>query len=204
MDLRGVSGEPAMISISGARMKMGVTIVLAALVLAPGCGGGGGSDSGTGGSPPTLAAEFIADNFSPGANTVSMAQGTRAGDSVTVKINLTDTTGVFGAAFDVTFDETKATYMGYTKGTALENGGNTPNYTVDGSAQPGRIIVGVSRAGSSTTNVSGTKTVISVTFRIKAVGTFPIAFENGVVTDGQSIPQPLPGMSWFAGALQGV
>ena len=131
---------------AGARMKMTASIVLAALVLAPGCGGGGGEESATGGSPTTLAAAFLADQFTPGANTVSMSQGNRSGDTVTVKVNLTDTNAVFGVAFDVAFDDTKVTYLGFTKGTALESGGNTPNYTVDGTAQPGRVIVGVSRA----------------------------------------------------------
>jgi hypothetical protein len=189
---------------AGARMKMTASIVLAALVLAPGCGGGGGEESATGGSPTTLAAAFLADQFTPGANTVSMSQGNRSGDTVTVKVNLTDTNAVFGVAFDVAFDDTKVTYLGFTKGTALESGGNTPNYTVDGTAQPGRVIVGVSRAGSTTTVVSGTKTVISVMFRVKDAGNFPISFENAVVEDGQTVPQPLPGISWFAGTLQGT
>jgi len=193
-----------MITTPGARMKMGTMLVLAALVLAPACGGGGGDEPGTGGSPPTLAAAFVADQFTPGTNTVSMSQGTRSADTVTVKVNLTDTTSVFGAAFDIAFDESMCTYVGFTKGTALENGGNVPNYTVDGTAQPGRVVVGVSRAGSSTTSVSGTKTVVNLTFRVKEVGTFPIAFENAVVMDGQAVPQPLPGIAWFAGALQGV
>jgi|RhiMethySRZTD1v2_1073278.scaffolds.fasta_scaffold152491_3 hypothetical protein len=189
---------------AGARMKMTTSIVLAALVLAPACGGGGGEEGATGGSPTTLAAAFLADQFTPGANTVSMSQGNRAGDAVTVKVNLTDTSSVFGVAFDVAFDDTKVAYTGFAKGTALENNGNTPNYTVDGSAQPGRIVVGVSRAGSTTTAVSGTKTVISLMFRVKVTGDFPISFENAVVEDGQAVPQPLPGISWFAGALQGT
>ena len=194
-----------MISLPGARMKMGAMLVLAALVLAPACGGGGGEDAaGPGGSPPTIAAAFIADQFSPGSGNVSMAQGTRTGDVVVVKVNLTDTNSVFGVAFDVAFDDTKCTYLSFTKGTALETGGNTPNYIVDGSAQAGRVVVGVSRTGTAAVSVTGTKTVISLSFRVKQVGTFPIAFQNGAVMDGQAVPQPLPGISWFAGALQGV
>ena len=188
---------------TGARMKMSAFLVVGALVLAPACGGGGG-DAATGGSPTTLSASFMADQFTPGAGNVSMAQGNRAGDSVTVKVNLTDTSLVFGVAFDVVYDETKATYMGYTAGQALESGNAAPNYTVEGGAQAGRLVVGVSRPGSSgTTTVSGTKTVINLTFRVKALGSFPVSFENAIVTDGQSVPQPLPGISWFAGALQG-
>ena len=75
---------------------------------------------------------------------------------------------------------------------------------MDGAVQPGRVIVGVSRAGSTATSVSGTKMVISLMFRVKVVGDFPISFENSVVTDGQTVPQPLPGISWFAGAILGA
>ena len=178
-------------------------MMLAAFVLAPGCGGGGGSDSPTGGSPTTLSATFIADQFSPTSGMVTMSQGSRAGDTVTVRVNLTDTSSVFGVAFDVAFDETKVSYLGFTKGTALENGGNSPNYTVDGTAQPDRLVVGVSRAGSTSTSVSGTKPVISLSFRVNVTGDYPIAFQNSVVTDAQSVPQPLPGITWFAGTLQG-
>lgn len=204
LDLGRVPDESTMNTLPGARMKMGVMLVLAALVLAPACGGGGEEAAGPGGSPPTIAAAFIADQFSPTSSTVSMAQGTRSGDTVVVKVNLTDTSSVFGLAFDVAFDDTKCTYLGFTKGTALETGGNTPNYVVDGSAQAGRVVVGVARTGSSTAAITGTKTAISLSFRVKDAGTFPIAFENPAVLDGQAVPQPLPGISWFAGALQGL
>lgn len=189
----------------GARMKMATLLVTTAMIFASACGGGGGSDSGgTGGSPTAPGAVFVADQFTPGANTVAMAQGTKTGDVVAVKVNLTDTNSVYGMAFEVSFDETKVAYVGYTKGTALEAGGTLTNYQVNGSAQPGRVVVGVSRTGSTATNISGTKTAISLSFRVKDFGNFPIAFENGVVTDAQSTPQPLPGMLWFAGTLQGL
>ena len=184
---------------------MGVMLVLAALVLAPACGGGGGEeDAGGTGGGSNIAAAFLADQFSPTSATVSMAQGTRSGDTVVVKVNLTDTSSVFGMAFDVAFDDTKCTYLGFSKGTALETGGNTPNYVVDGSAQAGRVVVGVSRTGSSSAAITGTKTAISFSFRVKVTGTFPIAFENAVIMDGQAVPVPLPGITWFAGSLQGV
>jgi hypothetical protein len=45
-----------------------------------------------------------------------MSQGNRAGDAVTVKVNLTDTSSVFGVAFDVAFDDTKVAYTGLREG----------------------------------------------------------------------------------------
>ena len=173
-------------------------------VSAAASGGAASCGSVSGGSPGTLLASFVADQGSPAANMVTMSQGGKSNDTVTVRVNLTDTSSVYGVAFDVAYDETKVTYLGFTKGTALETSGNVPNYTVDGSTQPGRLVVGVSRAGGSATSVSGTKAVISFNFRVKITGTYPAAFENAVILDGQTTPQPLPGISWFGGAFEGV
>jgi phage baseplate assembly protein gpV len=134
-----------------------------------------------------------------------MLQGTKSNDIVTVNVTLTSVNGVFGAALEVPFNTPNTSYVGYTAGTALEQGGNTPIYTVDGATQPGRVIVGVARSGSAGTNVSGTMTLISLKFRVNTAGTWPLTFENSNVYDGQQpTPQPIPGLSWFAGALKGV
>jgi hypothetical protein len=151
-----------------------------------------------------LAASFIPDQPTPGAKTVAMLQGSRSNDVVNVLVTLTDTTGVFGTAFEVLFDDARATYLGYSKGAALEQGGNVPNYTVDGSTNPGRIVVAVARTNGTGTNIVGLKAVIVLQFRVKQAGTYPVTLQNGVVYDAQPTPQPIPGMSWFAGALRGV
>lgn len=184
-------------------MKLGSIILLLALVTAPACGGGGGSsDSGTGGSPGPVAASFVPDQASPGANTVAMAQGAHSNDVVNVYVTLTDTNGVYGAAFEVLFDETHVTYQGYTHGAAFEQG-NTPNYNVDGTTNPGRIVIGIARTNGTPTNIVGSKAMITLQFKVKQAGTFPVQLQNGVIYDAQSVPQPIAGISWFAGALQG-
>jgi len=175
-----------------------------ALLTAPACGGGGGSEDGTGGSPGPVSASFVPDQATPGANTVAMAQGPKSNDIVNIYVTLTDTNGVYGAALDIVFDDVHAVYMGYTKGAAFEQGGDMPNYVVDGSTNPGRVVVGVSRTNGTTTNIVGSKAVVVLKFRVKNVGTFPMTYQNGAVYDGQSTPQPIAGISWFAGALEGV
>lgn len=185
-------------------MKLGTIALILALVTAPACGGGGGSDSGTGGSPGPLAASFVPDQDSPGAKTVAMAQGPKSNDVVNVYVTLTDTTGVYGAALEVVFDDTHAAFIGYSKGAAFETGGDVPNYLVDGATNPGRVVIGVSRTGGTTTNVVGSKAMVTLKFRVKNTGTFPLVIQNGAVYDGQATPQPIAGISWFAGALQGV
>jgi hypothetical protein len=190
-------------------MRWGTVLLVAALIAAPACGGGGGGDSvggGPGGSPGPLSAAFVADMASPTAGDMAMGQGSHSNDVVTVSVTLTNTNGVYGTAFDATYDAGNAVFLGYTAGTALEQGGNVPIYTanpvVSGSA--GRVVVAVVRSGSTTTSVSGTMTVIGLQFRVKNAGTFPMAFQNGIVYDNQATPQPLPGISWYAGALKGV
>jgi hypothetical protein len=185
-------------------MKLGTLVLIMALVTAPACGGGGGSDSGVGGSPSPISASFVADQPSPSANTVAMLQASKINDVVNVYVTLTDTNGVFGTAFDISFDGTQATFLGFTRGAAFEGGGNVPNYTVDGTSNPGRIVVGVARTNGTTTNIVGSKAVLTLQFRVEQPGTAPVTLENGVVFDAQATPQPIPNILWFAGALAGV
>ena len=182
-------------------MRMFGTMLLAlALAGAPACGGGSESDSG--GSPSGFAASFAPAQPTPGSNTIAMLQGARTNDLVTVNVTATDTGNLFGIAFDVLYDDTKVTYTGFAKGTLLEQGSGAPNYTVDGS-NLGRIVVGVARTNGTTTNASGTKTIIALTFRVKNTGTFPLNFVAASAFDGQNPPHVLI-LTWFGGALQGA
>ena len=185
-------------------MKIGTVVLLLALVTAPACGGGGGSDSGTGGSSGPLFASFIADQPTPGANTVAMSQGPKTNDVVSVYVTLTDTNGAFGAAFEVVFDAARSNYLGYTRGAAFEQGGNTPNYTVDGTTNPGRIVIAVARTNGTAASIVGSKAILTLQFRVTQSGTTPVTIENGIVYDAQPTPQPIPGILWFGGALQGA
>ena len=186
-------------------MKFGTLVLLMALVTAPACGGGGGgSDSGIGPSPTPLSASFVPDQPTPGAKTVSMLQASKSNDVVNVYVSLTETSGVYGTAFEVAFDPSGATFLGFTHGAALEVGGNNPNYTVDGTSNPGRVVVGVSRNNQTTTNIVGSKAILVLKFRVKVVGAFPVTLQNGVVYDGQVPPRPITSIQWFAGAITGV
>lgn len=189
---------------NGGGMKLGTVALLLALVTAPACGGGGGSSTDPGGSPSPLAATFVPDEPSPAATTAAMAEGPKNNDVVTVNVTLTDASGVFGTAFEVVFDDTHTVYLGFTPGTVFEQGGNSPNYQVNGTSNPGRIVIGVARAGATATDVSGTKTLVGLQFRVKQAGVYPLLIQNAVVYDNQPRPQPIPGIAWFAGAVTGV
>ncbi len=192
------------LTVNGGAMKLGTLVLLLALITAPACGGGGGSDSGIGPSPSPLSASFVADQPTPGAKTVSMVQASKSNDVVSVYVSLTDTSSVYGAAFEIAFDTAGAAYLGFTHGAAFEAGGGAPNYTVEGTSNPGRVVVGVARTSGTTTNIVGSKAVLVLQFRVKQVGAFPVTLQNGTVYDGQVPPRPIASIQWFAGALTGI
>lgn len=176
-----------------------------ALVLA-GCGGGGGSDAGAGPDPspnPVIAA-FAADTTSPGANTVSMLEGSKSGDTVTVRVAVTNTTALYATAFDLTYDDTKVSYVSFSAGTLFEQGGHAPTYQVS-VPDPGRVVVAVSRNGNvGTVNASGTVDAVRLTFRVRATGASRAEFGlSPVLYDGQAPPQPKAAINWTAGTFQG-
>jgi hypothetical protein len=199
LDAHGLSGGPTM---SRGAMKLGSLVVLLALVAAPACGGGSGASPG--GSPTPLAASFVPEQPSPTANDVAMAEGAKSNDVVTINVTMTDASGVYATAFDIVYDDARLVFLGFAAGAVFEQGGNAPNYTVNGTTNAGRVVIGVSRTGPSSTNVSGTKTVLSLQFRVKQAGVYPLSVQNAVVYDNQPTPQPIPGIEWFAGAVSGV
>jgi hypothetical protein len=183
--------------------RFSTACLLALLAVTTACGGGGGGDSSGGVTTPPLLAAFVADEPSPGSNTVAMAEGSKSGDSVTVAVNASQTTGLYAAAFEVTFDSTKLTYVGHSAGTVFEQGSHTPTYQV-GNPSAGRVVAGVSRNGSvGTVNVSTPAPMIRLTFRVKEVGSFRLTFENATLFDGQAPPQPKAGITWETGVVTG-
>lgn len=182
------------------------TFFLTAIALAAGCGGGGGGgDAAPAPSPTPLTATFTPGNGSPGLNMVAMFEGAKSADVVTARVTVTNTAGIYGAAFDVTFDSNSVAYVGFSPGTLLEQGGQTPTYQVSNPV-PGRVVVVATRNGAAgTVNAGASTDLIKLTFRVKAKGSFPVAI-GGAATlyNGQNPPQPLPGISWYGGAVEGV
>ena len=177
-----------------------------ALALAGCGGGGGGSDAGVtpDPSPSPIVASFAADTTSPGSNTTSMLEGSKSGDTVTVRVAVTNVTALYAAAFDITYDDTKVTYVATSPGTLFEQGGHTPTYQVN-VPDPGRVVVGVSRNGNvGTVNASGTVDAVRLTFRVRVTGASRAEFGlSPILYDGQVPPQPKSGINWTAGTLQG-
>ena len=182
--------------------RLGTVLVLALVSVLCACGGGGGAaDGGGGGGSTNVNAGFVPDVASPGANSVSLAESSSSGNAVTVNVNLTDVSGVYSAGFDLTFDSSRVTFQGYTPGSVLEQGGNTPTYAVN-QVTAGRIRVGATRQGNAAeVTVSGSQPVIRLNFRVTDLRTFAASLSQGAVTDDQA--QSLAGISWNAGSFVG-
>jgi hypothetical protein len=156
--------------------------------------------------PGTLSASFEADQPSPSQGTVSMRQGSRSGDVVTVRIDVTGAQDLFGAGFDVVYDATRVEFVGYAPGTALERApGGSVVYEV-GTASAGRVVVGLSLVGSGAgVDISGTAPLVHLSFRVLQEGAAPVAFDGmPALLDDQPEPQPITGLNWFGGTLIGA
>lgn len=179
--------------------------VLSVLVLLVGCGGGGGGESvvGGGGGSVNLVVTLTPDQPSPGSNTINLieAPGGGGGNLIVVELDVTGTSSLFGASFDLTYDPAAVTFVGSSPGTALETGGYAVSYQTATSA-PGRLVVGASRTGGApAVNVVGTQPLVYLTFQLSQAGTFGLTFENADLLNAQSPPQPINGLSWFGGTL---
>ncbi len=176
--------------------------ILVALTAA--CGGGGGGDIGP--VPGGLLAAFQPEMPSPSGLTVAMAEGSKSADVVTVRVNVTDTNDVYGAAFELLFASSEVEYVGSSPGSLLEQGGNSPFYQVTPDPlDSGHLLVVATRTGNvAGVDVSGTLTLMNLTLRVKQAGNFPLSFANTKLYDAQILPQPIGGLSWFEGWVTGT
>jgi hypothetical protein len=152
----------------------------------------------TPGSP--LEARFTPDVVSPPPGSVSMSEGDLCASTITVWVNITGTNDVYAAAFDVQYDPTRIAYVGFVRGTALEQGGFGVSYAVSPSP-PGRLVVGVSRMGPVPgASVFGTQPLIGLTLRVLSPSMSPLVFSNHSLLN--SALQTIPGISWSGGILR--
>ncbi len=179
---------------------VGTAVMVSLVALGIACGGGGGVVRGA----ARFDASFVADQGAQASGTVSMAEASVVGDVVTLKVDVTDAAGIYGAAFDITYDPHSVSFREWAPGTLLEQGGNSPNYTVV-ALQNGTIVVGASRTGNVPgVDAVGSRTLILITFEAKRAGTTSISFRSPSATDDAVPPGEIRGLSWFGGSLVAV
>jgi hypothetical protein len=169
-----------------------------------GSGGGGAADVLDPGGQPQVSASFEADQPSPSGGTVSMSEGTRSSDMVTVRIDVTGATSLFGASFDVVYNPTSVEYVGYSAGTALEHAGQG-SVVYEISPRSNGLVVGATLVGTDEgVTFGGTRPLLHLTFRLLRPGAVPVGFEGEpALLDDQPEPQPIQGLNWFGGTLIG-
>lgn len=184
-------------------MKRNLLIAILALLMpaALACGGSGGSGSVIGDGDGSLDAGFTPVQPAPGSNTAALGTGNSSGGVVGIEVTVTDVQDVYAAAFVLEYDPDVATFLGWDHGVVLEQGGQTPTYTVN-QATPGQIVVGASRTGNApAVDVAGTQSLIVLTFRLTRAGSTTLEFASKELYDSQVRPQPIPNVSWFGGSL---
>lgn len=176
-----------------------LALVLGLLIAGGGCGSGGSGGPVKSG----LAAGFTPDEPSPGSTTVAMAENVASGDTVTVDVTVTDTDGISGVSFDVDFNSAHASFVGWSEGTLLEQGGVDPIYQVS-SPQPGKIVVVVTRMGDPVVDANGTMPVIRLVFQVNTTGGSAVTFQANNLLGQPPFPPPIPGVDWYGGSLTGI
>ena len=182
-------------------MKRFETVLFLGVLVLAACGGSGGGgddpvvDAGGGVPKTSVSATFTPNEPNPGPDTVSMDQASAVADTITVAVLITNTDNLHTAGFDVIFDDTAMDFLGHNEGSLLEQGGNAPTYSV--ASQTGRVVVGVSRSGSSETSAVGSQTLIELVFKVHTAGTHAVSLANAdLLNSGVNI---LQGISWFGG-----
>ena len=181
-------------------------LLLVCLLAGTACGGGGGGSASPAPSPTPLVASFIPVTNTPPGNSIAMAEGAKNGDVLTIQVNVAGVSSVYGAALDLSYNSTQAAYVGYTPGTLLETGGNAASVQYDvNDAVAGRLTVFATRTGNlSGVNVTTSKTLINVTFRVLQAGTSQVNYVNVTLYDAGLPPQLIGGVTPFAGSLRGL
>jgi hypothetical protein len=164
------------------------------------CGGGGDAAPSTDGGNTIYSGSFTPDNANPGANAVALG-GQGSQNIVTLAVNVAGTNDVSGAAFDLTFDPSKAEFAGWSPGLLLEQGGHQVTYQLN-SQQSGRVIVGVSRTTVGSGANAGIATpVVLLRMRVIGSGNSQIGFANADLLNSASPPGAKSGISFSGGTL---
>ena len=122
------------------------------------------------------------------------------GSSVTVSVVVSNVSALFGAAFDVLFNPQILSFVSAQKGTFLEQGGTTNVLSTVSPA--GNLIVGYSILGASA-GVSGSGTLMTLTFNALAAGTSALNFQNNALcsTGSSSGCAMITPTTWNAGTI---
>ena len=184
------------------------SLLLVLLAVSLACGGSGGATGNAVPGPPggsgNVAGDFTPDAQNPGANTVYTTGTPGSGANaalVTLHVFVNNTSDVFGASFDMTYDSSRAQFVNWSPGELLEFGGQSVTYQVN-ATQPGRVVVGVARtSGGVGVTSTGATRLINLTIRATQAGSSAVRLDNADLLGSQNPPQAKPGVAFFGGTL---
>lgn len=177
-----------------------VLLVLSLSALIGACGGGGGG----GGTnppppptqpppPPTASASYTSDATTT-TNSVALTSSV-AGQQITLTVRASSVTNLNGLAFDLTYPANQLTFD---SGSELSAFAGAESTSFELFQQPGRLVVGLARLGSSN-GFNGSGDLLSFTFTAGTSGSGRVDFENrdALRADGTVIGN----LDWIGGTL---
>lgn len=176
-------------------LALALAVACAAALGSVGCGGGGGPTG-----PPPVQQSLV---FTPGggsaASSVALLRSGTGATTLTLEVRAQGVTDLYGVAFDLTYPASVLAFEGWSEGELLRQGGIATSVQV--AQQSGRLVVGATRLGV-VGGVTGSGTILTLSFRAIAAGTGPLEFADpsAVAANGT----PIAGLEWLGGSVQVV
>src|SRR3989344_433160 len=113
---------------------------------------------------------------------ISSEASVNLGTNLTLTLNVTNISDLFGAAFELTYNPSILHFVSAQKGSLLEKDGVT-TYLIATPSPEGNLLVGYSRqaVGGIATGVNGSGSLMTITFSTVAAGTSNINFQNNAL-----------------------
>jgi len=132
---------------------------------------------GSGGQAPAAQPETPSDGSLTLVTIQPQQLTAQVGGQVTVQVNVSNVTDLFGAPFYLRYDPARLEVVSASEGGFLNNDGQSTVFLKSIDAVNGEVIVGVSRLGA-VGGVSGSGSLMSITFKAKASGPVTLSLQN--------------------------
>jgi hypothetical protein len=169
-------------------------------VLACGGGGGGGGGGPIGPPPPPPPGITFTPAGAAGTNSISLASGGGSdANSLLLEVRVNSVEDLYGIAFDLRYPNTVLRYETATA-SYLNEGGNQTSLQLT-EPTPGTLVIGYTRLGA-VSGASGSGLLLTLRFAAIAAGNGNFTFADNAGYNSRG--EPIPGLTWIAGAVQVV
>jgi hypothetical protein len=174
--------------------------LLALVAIALGCGGGGGGGGGptTPPTPTPVSAITFTPSGTGGANSLALTRVQSSQTSITLSLEATSVTDLYGIAFDLAYPSAALRFDAITEGSFLDQSGAIDTSLQVAENPPGTLIVGLSRLGQ-VAGRSGTGSVLRLEFSRVAAGSGDLTFANNRAFNATGAV--ISGVQWSAGQV---